>query len=346
MTGPDDIVLKNPNAHVVFPSDRITVISIPGTEEIINPGTADKTILTFALYNGYTDRNQILQSVGLTNISRTLSSSDYSDFELGFVSIYFDADKSTTLNENTPIASGRFINGKLQLSGLNVTLPSEELSYFFVVSALPLSLIDSDSLAVSIESPSDFIFTENVNINGVLPLRRENFLIIDGSTASQYSIHEVTPTTLSPGDTLVPLLSFSPAINGDLGDILDSLIIENIETADNTDISSLNLWLDTNNDSIFQQTDSLLGTFNYSTNLWKIGGLALPIDTIAPVLIVTGDVSLSAIPDKSFKARIPVDGCFYLSGNDGPNDMPITGDRKSTRLNSSHTDISRMPSSA
>ncbi|KAA3636415.1 MAG: T9SS C-terminal target domain-containing protein [Calditrichaeota bacterium] len=323
MTGPDDAPLENPEEHVVFPSNRITAISLPASEEIILPGGPEKTMLSFALYNGYTDRDQILNSIGLTNISKTLSSPDYSDYELGSISLYYDTDNSGTLNETTPVANGRFINNKLNLSGLNITLPKEELSYFFVVSDFPNSLIDSDSLAISIAAPSDFGFVENVNINGALPLSRGSYLIVDGSSKAQYTIYPVSPKTLSPGDMQVSLFAFSPAINGDLGDRLDSLRIENTGTADNTDITALHLWLDLNNDSLWQDTDSMLTSLTYSSGAWEAGNLNLQFNTLSPILFVTGDISASATPDRTFNTRIPLNGFEYLSENDGPRDLPI-----------------------
>ena len=105
------------------------------------------------------------------------------------------------------------------MSGLDVTLPPESLSYFFVLADLPLKQIDSDSLMVAIDKPSDFIFEGAVNVNGDLPLTRGGYLVMDGSVFKQYHIRPLSARTLSPGDTSVPLFTFNPAYNGDQVDL-------------------------------------------------------------------------------------------------------------------------------
>ncbi len=323
--GPDDISVANPQAIMVFPSNRMTVISIPAASSVIRPKETNSNILTFALYNGYLGQEQAINGITLTNISRSQSDQAYADYELGQVSLYFDANRDRIFGESQDslIGIGNFNESELHFTGFDVALPPESLSYFFALADFPQALIDSDSLAVSIAGPSDFSFSGTVNVNGDLPLITGGYLIVDGSIASQYELVETMPRTLSPGDTAVTLFAFKPAYNGNLEDILNSLIIVNAGNADTSDISTLELWSDLNGDNIRQSTDSLMGTLDYRSDRWELDSLILPIDGARPALFVLGDVSMTATPDVTFKAEIPLNGCLFGSGNDGPIDSAI-----------------------
>ncbi len=323
--GPDDISVANPQPIMVFPSNRMTVISIPAASSVIRPKETNSNILTFALYNGYLGQEQTINGITLTNISRSQSDQAYADYELGQVSLYFDANRDRIFEEtqDSLVGIGNFNDSELHFSGFDVALPPESLSYFFALADFPQALIDTDSLAVSIAGPSDFSFSGIVNVNGDLPLITGGYLIVDGSIASQYEIAETMPRTLSPGDTAITLFAFKAAYNGNLQDTLYSLVVANTGSADTSDISTLELWLDLNGDDFWQSTDSLMGTFDYQSNRWELNSLILPIDSVRPALFVLGDVSLTATPDVTFKAEIPLNGCLFNSGNDGPIDSAI-----------------------
>ncbi len=323
--GPDDTAAANPQAIMVFPSNRVTAISIPAASAVIRPQETNRNVLTFALYNGYLDQDQTLNGITLTNISNSQSDQAYADYELGQVSLYFDAnrDRNFEVSKDSLVGIGNFNAGKLHLTGFNVTLPPESLSYFFALTDFPQALIDADSFAVAIASPSDFAFSGTVNVNGDLPLITGGYLIVDGSISDQYEIIETMPRTLSPGDTSVTLFAFKPAYNGNLQDTLNSLTIANSGSADTTDISTLELWLDINSNNTWQSTDSLFGTFNYQGSLWEINSLTLPIDSARASLFVLGDISATATPDATFSSEIPLNGCLFNSGNDGPIDSVL-----------------------
>ncbi len=322
--GPDDSPVSIGAAHLVFPSDRITVISIPSATTNVAPGSTDNPMLTFALYNGYRDDLQTLQALELSNISRTQSTPEFADSELGQLSLYFDENNDRILDGDPLVGGGRFADGGLRMAGLSVDLAPESLSYFFVQVDVPISVIDADSLAVEISGPSNLTFSQSVNINGDLPLTSGGYLMIDGSVADQYDVLSLTPRTLSPGDTSVTLFGFKPTINGDQSDILQSLRFENAETADDDDFPNVALWVDLNENDTWEPLDSLLGTFAYSGGGWTVSGLSLLIDEIAPTLFIIADVSPTATPDAAFRGRIPVNGCTYASANDGPRDVALT----------------------
>ncbi|MFZ5980038.1 MAG: Ig-like domain-containing protein [Candidatus Zixiibacteriota bacterium] len=325
MVGPDDIAVVNPQTHLVFPSNRVTVISFPQVTETILPGASENLVLTFAMYNSYLTQNQNLQALTLSNISHSASSLEFADQELGQVSLFYDKDKNRIYNNDSLIATGYFADGILKMSGLDVILPPESLSYFFVLADLPLNQIDLDSLMVAINSPSDFVFEGAVNVNGDLPLSRGGYLVVDGSVERQYQIRPLSARTLSPGDTSVSLLMFFPAFNGDQMDVLTGLTVNNLEDADDSDISTLELWMDLNGDSLWQDADSLLGTFVYDGSRWSLTGLNVAIDSNPPLLMVLGDISLTATPNVAFRSEIPLNGCQFSSANDGPIDNPLTG---------------------
>ncbi|MBN1213647.1 MAG: right-handed parallel beta-helix repeat-containing protein, partial [candidate division Zixibacteria bacterium] len=320
MSGPDNIAVSSPQTHLIFPSNRVTVISIPKPVGVIYPASNDNLILTFALYNSYLTQNQILQALNFTNVSYTRSSPAYADYELGQVSLYFDADKNRVWGNDSLIGTGYFTDGKLQLTGLDISLPPESLSYFFVTVDVPTAMIDSDSLMVAIAGSTDFVFSGSVNVNGDLPLTRGAFLAVDGSVREQYYLHHLTPRTVSPGDTSITLLAFQPARNGNQTDTLTRVTVANHDDADTSDIASLELWLDSNGDTVWQETDSLLGTFSYADSVWTVNGFEMEISGEPPTLFVLGDIAPDATPNVSFRGKIPVNGCLYESDNDGPLD--------------------------
>lgn len=334
MNGPDDSTRSNPEAHLVFPSDRVTVISIPSNSYTVYPGTAGNSILTFALYNGYTEQSHTLKSLNFSNISKTVSGTIDADYEVGQISLYFDNDKSRTMNGDTLIGSGYFGGDELQITGLNVILPPESLSYFFVQADLPYAVTDGDSLAISVEDPSGFVFQENANINGDIPLSSGGFLVVDGSVAEQYDLLNVPPQTLSPGDTSILIFGFNPAVDGSLEDTLTSITFENVGTSAGTDLSNVELWLDANQDGSWQGSDTYLGIPGFSGGQWIISGLNVEIGSVRPLLFVLCDVSSGATPDATVQFVLPVDGCQYTSSNDGPIDESIVSPGSFTISNS------------
>ncbi|MCP4706607.1 MAG: hypothetical protein GY865_18565, partial [candidate division Zixibacteria bacterium] len=169
MTGPDDNAIENSIETLVFPSDRITVISVPIASITAKPESKNNNVLTFALYNGYVDQVQSLSGLKLKNKSHTKADVNYSDYEFGQLSLYFDDNKNRLFDDDSLIAAGFFSDGQLSMSGLDLELPPESLSYFFIVADLPKELIDSDSLTLAVDGHSDLVFSQSVNINGDLP---------------------------------------------------------------------------------------------------------------------------------------------------------------------------------
>ena len=326
MSGPDDAPVGNPTSQLVVPSNRITAISIPEVSAPVRPGAESVPLLTFALYNGYLNQTKTLSAVTLSNLTRTLSDEVFADAEVGQVSLYYDADANRSFEKDSLIGSGYFGDGRLPLTGFAIDLPPESLSFFFVVADIPVNVIDSDSLAVSIAARSDFQFKSIVNLNGDLPLNSGAWKVIDGSVKRQYEILPLSPQTVSPGDTLVPLVAFRPAHNGDQVDQLTDLTITNTLTADGADVTNVRLWLDTNADDVWQVTDSSIGVMTYSGGVWSITGIAVDVPSAAAALFVTGDIALGATPNASFEATIPLNGCRFASGNDGPIDSVLNGD--------------------
>ncbi len=324
LNGPDDDAIESPETFLIFPSNRVTVISVPAPSANVHPGASDIVALTFALYNGYINEDRSLRALTLANTSRTSSTRAYADFEMGQVSLVLDEDASRTHNGDPLLATGHLVDGFLQFTGLDVVLPPEALSYFFVVADLPLNLIDSDSLAVSILSPSALSFDQQVNVNGDLPLTRGGYLIADGSVSEQYSLISLASQTLSPGDTSAVLFAFRPARNGDIADTLKSVAIHNAGDADHNDLFDMELWNDLDGNGTLGGADSLLGGFTHAGGVWSMVDIDLEIIGLSPALLVVGDVGQLATPNTVFQGELPMGGCCYSSENDGPIDQALT----------------------
>jgi uncharacterized repeat protein (TIGR01451 family) len=323
MDGPDDRSIGNPDAHFLFPTNRITVIPIPKEYATVAPGESRAQVLTFALYNGYPEQTHVLRELRLANSTRSKSSAEFADFELGQVSLYYDRNTSRALDDDSLMAAGYFDSGTLNLSGLDLALAAESLAYFFVTANLPVDVIDSDTLAVTVEEPSDFSFMETVNINGDFPVSRGEALEIDGSVRIQYDLLGVESHTLAPGDKSVPVLALRPAVNGDIPDTLDSLTVTNLGDADATDVSRLSLYLDMDDDRRAEPGDVFLGQATHMDGNWRFADLDIDIDSESKTLLVVADISEEAASNRTVRAAIPVDGCRYASSNDGPRDEPV-----------------------
>jgi len=325
--GPDDLAAGNTEAHFVLPANRITVISIPREASTVHPGAMNAQVLTFALYNGYADEAHQLTGTRLSNRTVTVSDDAFADFELGQVSLYYDSNANRTFDGDSLLAAGYFSGGHLNMNGLTVTLPPESLSYFFVTSNLPLGVIDGDTLEVGVEEHSDFAFARSVNLNGDLPLTRGAPLVIDGSVWDQYEPIPVSGQTLSPGDVSVTLFAFRPAVNGDQADVLTSLTIANAGDAGPADITNLKLWVDQNDDDQWQPTDRMSGKLSYADGYWAVRGIEISVEGDVPAMFLTGDVAIGAAPNSSFRAVVPLEGCQYVSGNDGPIDATLVSEQ-------------------
>ncbi len=323
MTGPDDVAVGNTDYHLLLPSDRITVVSIPVESKQIYPGSTDNILLAFALYNGYSDLDQLLKSIRLTNTTASAAGDAFADEEIGLLSLYLDENSDGSIDGDPLLATGNFGDGKLLVSGLSTDIAAQSILYFLVTADISDNAVDSDSLRISIESSSDISFSQVVNMNGDLPLTTGLPFPVDGSIAAQYRLLPVNPRSLVVGQDTVSLFGFSAAANGILVDNLNSLTIENLGTADTSDISSLSLWFDSNNNSVRDATDKPLGNFSYTNGAWKISGLNQEIVADSSNLFVVGSISDNATSGRTFRAALPVLGCNYSSGNDGPLDVPL-----------------------
>ncbi len=323
MTGPDDGSIVNVSSFLIFPSNRVTAISIPAVSGPVSPGSAGLPLLTFALYNGYVGQQKTLTQVTLTNSSRSVSSQSFADHEIGLVSLYWDTNKNRILDKDQLIGTGLFTDGSLRFESFSASLPPESLAYFFVTADLPSDLIDGDSLSTSIERATDLSFSEFVNLNGDLPLSSGGHFVVDGSIRSQYGIHGPSGRSISPGDSNIVLFALAPAANGDQQDWLNALQVANLGTASGTDISELSLWHDVDSDNQLNSGDSIFGLFAYSAGTWSGVGLTIPVTSDPPHLLVVGRISASANPNATIHLAIPKLGCLYESGNDGPTDSSL-----------------------
>lgn len=342
MVGPDDAFSSPDEEILVFPPDRVTAVSIPLATSVVHPGAQDNSLITFALYNGYAGQSHHLTRVTLTNTSRSLADDQWADQEVGQVKLYYDHNGNRILDDDLLVGTGLFEDRRLTINGMNVEIPPEALSYFFAVATCPLSVIDGDSLSAAVNSVSDFSFSEQVSINGDIPLTRGGFLVIDGSVSAQYQVLNIVSRSLSPNDSNVVLYAFEPALNGNQTDTLTSLILDNALDADHTDLQDLRLWQDVNLDRQWQPTDELVGSLSYSGGVWTATGLAYEVDALSSPLLVTATVTDTAGSGKAFRGLVPVGGCSYSSGNDGPIDAPVVNNATFT-ISSSALQIQYEP---
>lgn len=321
--GPDDASITSPTSFLVFPSNRVTAVSIPGTPGVVHPGSSANLLMSFALYNGYVGQIRTLSQITFTNTSFTSGTLAYSDHELGQVSVYRDTDKNRVFDNDSLIGTGMFTQGLMRLDGLSAALAPESLAYFFVVADVPADLIDGDSVSIAVANATDFAFKETAVLNGDLPLTGGSKMAVDGSVLRQYRTFGPDGRSLTPGDTNVVMMTFSPAANGSKTDFLQAVTVRNAGTADSASITALKLWHDVDGDGTLSTGDTVLSAMNYSASGWSATDLALPISPAPPVLMLAGNVGVNAVAGATVRLEIPVSGCSYQSANDGPLDSAL-----------------------
>ncbi len=321
LNGPDDRSAGSGKSVLIMPADRITVIALSDIGGTLSPGAQNTPVLAFALYNGYSTGRQ-LTSLRLTNQSRTSGDSAWRDALLGQVQLYHDAQANRSTTTSALLASGFFSGGTLALDGFSLSLPAESLTYLFVSSDLSERSGDHDTIVVAIVDAANIGFSASVSLNGDIPTVLSRPPVVDGSVAAQYDLVALPSRTIRPGDTLQVLLALRPAGNGMTVDTLTELQLTLSGSA--SSLSAMRLWLDLNDDSTWQASDSLLGALTYSGGVWSITGLTLPVNLVRLCLMVTVDVSGSALSGEILQATLPVNGCTFVSANDGPRDVSIT----------------------
>ncbi len=331
-TGPDDQSITNSAVHLVLPSDRVTVISVPVVTTRVIPGEANRQLLTFALYNGYQSQSKALTGLTLTNLTRSAQSNYYRDVAVGNITISYDADNNRVLDNDIPVASGFFVDGTLRVNGLSVTLPPESLSYFFAVTDVPLAVSDGDSLAIGIAQAGDITISDAAILNGDLPLSSGGYFVVDGAVEEQYRLLPVKGGTLRPGDTAV-LFAFTPASNGSLSDVLTSLTIVNLSDADPGEIARLSLWQDADGDHKLASSDLYIDDLQFANGGWQASGLASTIGPVPSALFVVAEIDSNVTPNAGLRLAIPVGGCRVTSGNDGPLDNALQSGQTFTLSN-------------
>lgn len=321
LNGPDDRSAGSEKSVLIMPADRITVIALPDVGSTLPPGAQNTPVLAFALYNGYSTGRQLTR-LRLTNQTRTSGDGAWRDNLLGQVQLYHDVQASRSTTTGELLASGFFSDGSLGLDGFSLILPAESLTYLFVSSSLSERAGDHDTIVVAIVDAADIGFSSNVSLNGDIPTVLSRPPVVDGSVAAQYDLIPLPSRTLRPGDTSQVVLAFMPASNGMAEDTLTALNL--IMSGSASSLSAMRLWLDLNADSTWQASDSLIGDLSYTGGVWSVSGLSLPVNMVRPCLMVTVDVSAGALSGEVLQATLPVNGCTYVSANDGPRDASIS----------------------
>ncbi|MBK7143010.1 MAG: hypothetical protein IPH75_13110 [bacterium] len=321
LNGPDDAVVSGGDPILIMPADRITVVALTESSDQVYPGTSNVPVLAFALYNGYTTNRQ-LSGLRISNQTRSEGDEQNRDRMLSQLRLYHDRYASGSIDSSSLLASGYFSAGILNLDGFTASLPAESLSYLFVTADVSLETADSDTLAIAALDAADLAFTTAVSLNGDIPLRTGRALVVEGSMAAQYNVLSLPSQTVRPGDTARVLMAFHPAHNGTETDTLLQVSIGT--SGSSSDFQAMQLWLDSDHDSIWQATDQPLGALHYSSGLWRSDPLDLSITDSTDLLWVTADIDSAATSGTIIQTWIPINGCTFASANDGPLDVVLT----------------------
>jgi uncharacterized repeat protein (TIGR01451 family) len=321
--GPRGADVIDPSVGIIPKPDEVTVFPYAVGDKRVYPGSKNVLNYGIGLYNGF--RN----SITLDEVWLLLNgTADHTDITI--VKAFADSDTNGLFNPSMDkeIASAVSKDLGFQLSSLDLTLPSEKITYLFVAYDLGMAVSDSIIIDFHVPTASELFFIPSVdtNLSGEFN-DSPGKDVTDGMIADQIVLDPAPGDRAAPGDPLVLAMGLTIPANGSLPDQLNYITIVNAGSAVAVlDIEHLNLWADGGNGDYDEGAfdDVLLATLQWSGVGWSNPApLGETIPAAGLTCYVTFSAAASANNDRTFQAVLPVGGVEVSSSNDGPLDRAI-----------------------
>lgn len=304
--------------------DVPTVTAIPLGAITARPMTSGAPVLGFKISNAF-DEAKSIQSITINNSSRGAGNESQILSNLQGVSLSIDTNNDEVLDSgDSVIAVSTSISSEMTFDFSPVVIaPAAEVNFFagVQVSERPR---DDDSLDFYIRPATGLVSSDNGPIAGVDSLNSMGFTIIDGMVAGQVGVVSLGNSSVDPGTTFKPALTFNLPRNGYSTDSLTILSVYNAGNAKPSDIDSLMLFVDDGN-GVFQSggSDRYIGNLAFTGGLWSISGLSEVLSSPTTRYHLVASIAEYPTNGATISLGIPVKGVEVASGNDGPIDAPL-----------------------
>ena len=319
--GPMDVPLASPRIQTITRADRISFSPVVLGPDVARPGDPDVPLLHLEANNLYLTTKTL---TGLTVANATAGPGSPAELDGEIAQLHLHLDAVT----GTPAASAIFANGEATFSGFSAALTPGVVRDVWVSGDVALlAATDGDVLSAEIADVGALTFADSVaEIVDNFPLSSQAAVTLDGMVAAQVGQTDVPGGTLGPGEGPALAFDFELFGNGYASDVLEGLRLENLGTADTSDVAELRLWRD-GGDGAFDAgaTDDLdLGPFTYLFGDWTSPALSEALDPGGVRFFASITSSPGLTDSTTVRLSVPVSGVTVQSANDGPIDAPVS----------------------
>jgi len=282
------------------------------------PGGASDDVLHLRLING-SDHTEPLTSLVIHNPTVNGIAQSTQDAYWSRVSLQ--------TGDGLELAAGSFNDGRMEASGLEVTIAPHDTVHLMVRGAAALDAPDGASLQPTMLDADDLVFANPVTIGGNWPLVATGNLVIDGMTAAQITLNAVGADVFQMGSVRNLALDVTLPPNGSETDHLIRLNVVNQGTAANgQEITGVEAWADDGDGHFDAAADARLSELHWTGgSRYEASSLWHPIGPAGLRVFVTVDIAEDALGG-TVRLSLPTGddvGVGVASGNDGPVDMEV-----------------------
>jgi len=293
---------------------------------IVHPGTDSIPLLRLKISNLY-EEAKTLSLLRVTNANAGPGTIAERDSEWDAIRLVEDRNDDGILGPGDVfLGSGAYSQGTRSFS-LTLPIGPGDSTALLVLGDLSLDRArDGEQLDALVASASDLSFGAGAETQGGFPLNSYGAHFVDGFIAAQMSAFAGFPSPLPAGANDSLALDIRVPSNGYRPDTLQTLAVQNAGTAAaGVDLTEVRLWRDGGNGAYDRGggDDLDLGALYWTGALWTRSGIGLAIPAGGARLFVTVDASDSPTDQRTVRLRVPIDGVWMASGNDGPIDAAV-----------------------
>jgi uncharacterized repeat protein (TIGR01451 family) len=328
--GPLDTAVISDTTYTTVCVEKIDVSSLPLTAIAVHAGDVDLPLLEVEVRNN-TTQTVTLDSLRLVNATSGPGTQARLDGELASVDVYLDDGNGVVDVWDVSLAANHtFSSGSLTTGYLGQSLePGEFAALLVAVDVDSFCVRDLDSLRVRLGSAADLYFHSPLRIDGSFPFEPDAPRPIDGMLSFQIGVFPSSDSLLISKTTDILVMDLTIPANGYMVDTLTALQVENLGSATDEHIETVNLWADGGNGTF----DGGAGDDVWMTSLVSLGyrqyqrtGLAHPLtETCAggTRFFLSCDLTTDYTSSATVQFGVPVKGVQVASTNDGPIDASV-----------------------
>ncbi len=332
--GPEDAAWTNPDSVVVRANNTLdvvqTAVTSPGAP--VPRGVGELPVLGLEL-TARSSTSDTLTSLRLVHVSSgPVGFATDPHAQVQAVELWLDVDRDgartgsdTLLEAVAPNGAGELLFGAT--TPLQVVLDVNQPVRLLATLTPHATLVrDAEQLRVRLEQASDVGTAGGLSVQMSGPFETSNPPIVDGQAANGYTVVPIAGGVLLSGAARAVALDITVPSNGVDPDVLEGLRVDNAGSALANDIAKMELFADDGDGTIGAGDTFVAELTAISKSSWEVTGLGVALPNDVPQrFLVTIDVSQTPSAGATFQARVPVNGISVFTGNDGPNDVTLSG---------------------